>query len=502
MLENNSLFDQNPALNPNLDAFAIGSSDLAGESDRYLDADRFQRRDPSGWYEPDIPGESLSEIAAFIAENTTGIQKAIAVGHFKPDEAIDERFPHPEAHDCADAPDFLTNYPDFVASESAPLPDHPFHSIQQQSVAPSSAAKIASEPAIAIGLTVPIAPTGTVSGQVNASDIQDFYNFTLDRPGIFTAELVNLTGDADLRLIRDVNNNGAIDPVSDRNANGFIDREEIETLAWQPNRGTASEAIRQFLDPGSYTIQAIGFNQQTVNYALNTNFTAADADPQAFTISLNFGAGTENLSETHRNTIRQAANRLEQLISHSPFNTPQTLAIDVSAENLGDSFLAFAGPTMVRRVNDLRMPVQGVATINSNPNSDLMTHPRYLYDTMIHEFAHVLGIGTLWQERNLVANSRDGLYDGNTFAGTVYGEMLGTFAPTPVDLTVNVGEGSDLGHWRKNPTFDNEILVESGSAQEQQVTSQLTIAALRDLGWNVNYGAAEPYQLPQFRSVG
>jgi len=26
--------------------------------------------------------------------------------------------------------------------------------------------------------------------------------------------------------------------------------------------------------------------------------------------------------------------------------------------------------------------------------------------------------------------------------------------------------------------------------------SQLTVASLRDIGWNVNYGAAEPYTLP------
>ncbi|AFY85213.1 PPC domain-containing protein [Oscillatoria acuminata] len=343
-------------------------------------------------------------------------------------------------------------------------------------------------------------PPQRVVGQVSASNPEDFYRFTLDRPGIFTAELTNLTGDADLRLVREFNGNGIIDPVADRNGNGMIDNEEVEILAWQPNRGPTDESIRQFLDPGTYTLQAIAFNHNPANYTLNTQFTPSPTDPQAFSLELNFGTGTDILSASHRQTIRKAADRIEQMITQSPFNTPHAITVNIEALDLGPGFVAAAGPTQVRRLNTLPMPVTGEVIFNPNPESDLLDHPRYLYDTMIHELAHVVGFGTFWEDHQMIADYTQGLYAANTFAGQVYGEILGTFIPTPVELTVNVGEGSDLGHWRKNPTFDNEIGVEAGHPDEQQVTSALTIASLRDLGWTVNYGAAEEYILPQFRS--
>ena len=348
--------------------------------------------------------------------------------------------------------------------------------------------------------TLGFQPNQTVVGQVSANTPEDFYRFTLAHSGIFTAELTNLTGDADLRLVRDFNGNGIIDPVGDRNANGMIDTEEIEIIAWQPNRGPTDESIRQFLDPGTYTLQAIGFNHNTANYTLNTNFTSSPTDPQAFSLELNFGPGTETLTDSHRHTIRKAADRIEQLVTQSPFNAPHTITVDIESGDFGPGFVASAGPTRVRRLETAPIPIHGEVVFNTNPQSDLLDHPRYLYDTMVHELTHVVGFGTLWPDYNTISDYNQGLYDANTFAGQVYGEMRGTFLPTPVELTVNVGEGSDLGHWRKNPTFDNEIGVEAGHPNEQQVTSALTIASLRDLGWAVNYGAAEDYILPQFRS--
>lgn len=340
----------------------------------------------------------------------------------------------------------------------------------------------------------------TVLGQVSANNPEDFYRFTLPHSGIFTAELTNLTGDADFRLVRDFNGNGIIDPVADRNANGMIDTEEIEIIAWQPNRGPTNESIRQFLTPGTYTLQAIAFNQNPANYTLNSNFTPSLTDPQAFSLELNFGPGTETLTASHRHTIRKAGDRIEQMVTQSPFNAPHTITIDIESGDFGPGFLASAGPTRVRRLETAPIPIHGEVIFNTNPESDLLDHPRYLYDTMVHELTHVVGFGTLWPDYETISDYNQGLYDANTFAGQVYGEMLGTFIPTPVELTVNVGEGSDLGHWRKNPTFDNEIGVEAGHPNEQQVTSALTIASLRDLRWTVNYGAAEEYILPQFRS--
>lgn len=102
-------------------------------------------------------------------------------------------------------------------------------------------------------------------------------------------------------------------------------------------------------------------------------------------------------------------------------------------------------------------------------------------------------------------------YLANTLAGQYYGELLGTFTPTQIPLTFGEGSGSDDSHWRKydpstedeyRPLFGDEMMTESAnSVGVRAPTSILTIASMADLGYNVNYGAAEPYILPQFRPV-
>jgi hypothetical protein len=335
------------------------------------------------------------------------------------------------------------------------------------------------------------------SGQVSASKVDSYYSFTVGESGVFNANLTGLTGDADVRLIRDFNGNAQVDPVADRNGNGFIDNDEIEVVAWQWERGTSNESIRAFLQPGTYFLQAKSFNKQTSDYVVNTDFTPAPSDPRKFFIQLNFGEGTQGLTEAERNTVRQAANRLEQVISYSTFENSHSIKIDVTGENQGEKVLASAAPVdLFPDLNRKEMPISGLATLNTNPKSEIRDNQRYLYDTMIHEFAHVLGIGTLWdQERGLIADDKKGLYTQNSYAGLYYGELLGTSSPTPVELTIGQGD-SDLAHWNKVPNFGLEVMVEWGAKDEKQLTSQLTIASLRDIGFNVNYGAAEEYSLP------
>ena len=528
MLESSELFDPKSALRQQSEPFTGMASGPFREEFPEAIAPGVHPSQPSALQNPESISQELSPRESAILEDFTRFFPEFSRQSHRPRDPLETlglpmlqgRLTQPPSP--ADA-DFLTDYQQVLSvtrdrltdwnsgdSPSTPSltdsPEHPLPTAGSIDPEPGPGNSIPTAIPIAIASletsdrALGFQPPQTVVGQVSASNPEDFYRFTLDRPGIFTAELTQLTGDADLRLVRDFNGNGIIDPVADRNGNGMIDPEEIEILAWQPNRGPTDESIRQFLNPGTYIVQAVSFNQNTAHYTLNTHFTPSLTDPQAFSLELNFATGTETLTADHRQTIRKAADRIEQMITQSPFDAPHTITINIEALDFGPGFVAAAGPTQIRRLNTLPMPVTGEVIFNPNPESDLLDHPRYLYDTMIHEFAHVVGFGTFWEDHQMIADEHLGLYAANTFAGQVYGEMLGTFIPTPVELTVNVGEGSDLGHWRKNPHFDNEIGVEAGHPDEQQVTSALTIASLRDLGWTVNYGAAEEYILPQFRS--
>lgn len=328
------------------------------------------------------------------------------------------------------------------------------------------------------------------SEQVSASDRNDFYRFNVSESGIFQANLTGLTGDADVRLIQDSNNNGSID--------------QGEVRGWQWERGTQSESIRSFLNSGTYFLQVMSYNSQSADYNVATNFTAAASDNRQFSVNVNFVTGSEGLSDAMKNAVKEAGQFWQNVISHSSFNSTHTLNIDVGGTvqqwSSSGGVLASAGPRSISKDAAGRwMPTSGVSQINTNPDAvkALTSSIDYFRRVMIHEFAHVLGLGTFWGSesygRNLVDRST-GTYNSNTYAGWAYGEMLGTYKQTAIPVTTGVGEGSDYSHWREG-VFGNEVMTHSANYGSMPL-SQMTIASLRDLGWNVNYGAAEAYSMP------
>ena len=316
--------------------------------------------------------------------------------------------------------------------------------------------------------------------QVSSADRDDFYRFTVGQSGVFTANLTGLSGDADVRLIQDINNNGQID--------------QGEVIAWQWERGTANESIRKFLSSGTYFLDVVSYNNQTANYSVSTGFTAAASDDQSFSIQLNFGSGLTGLTSSTINAIQQAARFWESVITHrSDIGPTGVLVIDLIGAPLPDitpgiSPLANAGP--VYTLGTVKI-ISGNSTINTRTLAALNSDSTYARDVLIHEFGHVLGVGTLWRVGRDFINSSNNTYNASTYAGWAYGQLLGTFQQTAVPVQQN-----SFNHWDET-AFDQEVLTPSIEVVGTHTpVSQLTIAALRDLGWNVNYGAAEPYVLP------
>ena len=214
-----------------------------------------------------------------------------------------------------------------------------------------------------------------------------------------------------------------------------------------------------------------------------------------FNIEITFGQGSEGLSQQMADAVIEAAAFWESMITQSSFNGNHTLNIEVGGEVQAENVLASAAPIEV--VNDANgniMPTFGVSNINTNPNtvdffsSDIQSFTR----TMIHEFGHVMGLGTLWDDNNLI-DPTTATYNANTNAGIAYGELLGLNTPTAIPLTNGEGEGSDLSHWDEN-IFSNELMTHEAEASGVSMPlSIMTIASLQDLGWNVDYSVAEFY---------
>ena len=123
-------------------------------------------------------------------------------------------------------------------------------------------------------------------------------------------------------------------------------------------------------------------------------------------------------------------------------------------------------------------------------------------DVVLHEMAHVLGFGTssAWLRRITPAppadtsqiRSTDLLFTGGA-ATTTFGAMGGSGNPPAENCALGVpttcGGGTWIGHWREN-TFKNELMTGYISGTGNPI-SRLTIAALQDLHYTVNFAAAD-----------
>ncbi|MBD3885128.1 pre-peptidase C-terminal domain-containing protein [Phormidium tenue FACHB-886] len=311
--------------------------------------------------------------------------------------------------------------------------------------------------------------------QVNQDDL-DYYRFNVNQSGVFTANLTGLSGDADVRLIQDKNNNGSID--------------QGEVLAWQWEWGNSNESIRKFLNAGNYYLEVKGYGTSMKDYTLGTNFSAGSSDNRKFAIQINYKNGLENLGTTARNALEDAARYWENVVSHSSFNGVHNLSIDAVGLNSAQEWLAAAtNKSGQADASGKWMPTTGEVRINTSYTSTYNNNPNYLRDVLIHEFGHVLGIGTLWEKNGRSYVDRNsGSYKADSYAGKAYGELLGTYTPTAIPV-----EARYFGHWDENK-FQDELMTPYAERQGTKMPlSQITIASLRDIGWNVNYGAAETY---------
>lgn len=114
-----------------------------------------------------------------------------------------------------------------------------------------------------------------------------------------------------------------------------------------------------------------------------------------------------------------------------------------------------------------------------------------LYEVILHEMGHVLGLGTSWTLQGRIANVlTDPGYNGQ--AGTAAFRELGGSGFVPVEN--QGGTGTALGHWRES-VFDDELMTGYLGVDPVKL-SRLTIAALADQGYGVDLAAADGYTLP------
>jgi hypothetical protein len=203
------------------------------------------------------------------------------------------------------------------------------------------------------------------------------------------------------------------------------------------------------------------------------------------------------LTASEQAIFQQAASRWSQVITGDLPNatyrgqTVDDLLFSASAPRIDGvgGIHGQSGPDAFR--SGSLLPIHGVMEFDAADMAS-MESTGLLYSVVLHEMGHILGIGTLWEDKGLLSGAGT---SNPTFTGTnataQYNQIFGTSARgVPVEATG--GSGTADAHWRET-VFTNELMTGWAGPGTNLPLSRVTIGSLADLGYTVNYAAADAY---------
>ena len=254
----------------------------------------------------------------------------------------------------------------------------------------------------------------------------------------------------------------------------------------------------------------IGYNdfidqQNRGRFGQMGSFAPTDKTAHDFDIEIDF----TGFNATQRNIFRQAADRWEEVIVGDlpgmmiGSRFVDDVLIDAIAAPIDgvSNILGQAGPDRFRSGSllpfhgNMRFDTADIANMQSNGT---------LFNVILHEMGHVLGFGTLWDDLGLIEDEGT---DNVRYTGTngVAGfnaarGFMGFISPaTSIPVESDGGAGTADSHWDED-TFDTELMTGFVENTGAMPLSRMTVGSLDDLGYDVNYRAADPYSVtPLFR---
>jgi len=294
---------------------------------------------------------------------------------------------------------------------------------------------------------------------------------------------------------------------ADADGDGQLDRGEVSAISGRdgtykltllPGDYTILEVARtgwQITAPseGSYTVTVANGDALTDKDFGNQE---TDAEPVAngdFQITLTFSG----LTASQQDLAEAAAERWEQVIVGDLSDvwyrgqTIDDVSITIRTQRMDGvgNVLGESGPEAMRAGRH-GLPYLGTVVIDTADIAQ-MEREGELLAVLTHEIAHVLGFGTVWTSQGLLSGTRT---SNPVFIGAQavaeYNKVFGTNA-TGVPVEASGGTGTALGHWRLS-VFGNELMV--GYIQDGDMPlSSITVAAMADIGYEVNLAAADDY---------
>ncbi|MDJ0774078.1 MAG: pre-peptidase C-terminal domain-containing protein [Mastigocoleus sp. MO_167.B18] len=327
-------------------------------------------------------------------------------------------------------------------------------------------------------------------------------------------DLFELTLDAGNQLIADIDASqigSQLDPIlSIFNSQGdLVAQNDDSTSLDSFINFTADSSDTYYVGVSSYDnsnydpfIEGSGTGNSSGSYDLFLTINDSTED-LGFDIEVNFI--DDSLTSTQQAVFENAASRWEQIITADipdlvvpGFGFVDDVVIDASAPFIDGpgGILGQAGPTVLR--SDSFLPARGIMQFDLDDLSSL-EQTGSLEDVILHEMAHVLGFGTIWQELDLLTGigSPDPSFLGQQ-ATNEYNNIF-TLNESTVPVEAEFGPGTALSHWDEE-VFVNELMTGFLNIGENPL-SRITAASMTDLGYEVNVDAADIYTPPTMANL-
>ena len=263
----------------------------------------------------------------------------------------------------------------------------------------------------------------------------------------------------------------------------------------------------------TFTARLIVEDANTPAVVQTTDFDVQPGTTELFNITLR---GASSLPTAALPAFNGAAARWEQILTAGvedfgevptscipegtePIASVDDIVIDVSVVPIDgvNGILGQAGPTCISLSTELGL--HGTIQFDSADVTALLANGTFS-SVVLHEMAHVLGFGTLWNTTSIggTRNVTQGQGTGNPrFTGVravAEWSRLGGLSGVPLENTG--GAGTVGSHWKES-TFGNELMTGYISPSTNPL-SRLSIAQFADLGYNVDISKADSYSVPGF----
>lgn len=297
--------------------------------------------------------------------------------------------------------------------------------------------------------------------------------------------------------IRDANNDMLTCRV-DTDGDGTFD----ETIAGCRSKDAL---LSQFDTAGTRTLTLEVSDGEFDPVVATTELTVAAGPSEDYEITLRLDPG---MRPEFRDAFTDAAQRWEEVlvagVPDVPLDLPGGLfgwvpafsgVVDDVLIDARDTYidgpgkiLGRAGGLLIRQPR--WQPYYGVMEFDTD-DLDALADEGRLGDVILHEMGHVLGLGPSWLLSGFINDLLvDPTYNGA--AGVAAYQTLGGDRFVPVEDTGQLG--TVIGHWRED-VFGDELMTGFLGSGPQPM-SVVTVAALADLGYGVDLGAADPFLLP------